>query len=486
MSGPSPISHFPVSKSVYEFVQGITEKIAPPDYCFFCHILASTFIKLKQPLKERKFEVWVSVSSTLFDGSKGCQDRISPKDLVCLGLIGSCSGSLEQSWTNYKISDWILDQVTPLLDVDDKEVDLFTGKPVKRASVSVKKNEKGVLEPPLIRDAIDAITECRFNWAAIKAVIRGRKAEMEVAKHTGDYRNYQGKYLNDYYCFKAVRRQQPVYLEHGIFWYRPPYRTQKTGCISHLWGGLQSCSPEMKHAAYIGIPNCYYYNLRSSPSFTLKQQYEAVGLNTSWLETFLQDREVRKTYAEALGISVDDFQQAFNAAMVGSYFETEFDDSVYRILSWTYPERADTHAALDQFLTAIAPMQLSRWHQLLEDEYYTFTGYKQKGKRYLHNPTGKTICVDNIQQVDRPRELAGFVLQGQEAAFNHWICILGLKYGYQVMSHQHTGVVTLGEISQAAIDEAQAESGLQYAFLEEKPILQDLTKVNEWLKRYGG
>lgn len=481
MSGPSAISHFPVGKSVYEFVQGITERIGQPNYRFFCHVLATTFIKLKEAPKERKSEVWVSVSCS-FDSKKGCNDRASPEDLLLLGLIELCQ--TQHQHTDYKVADGVLEQITPLLDIDDREVDLFTGKPVKRASVSVKKNEKGVLEPSLIRDVIDSITECRFNWAAIKAVIRGRKAEMEVVKHAGDPRSYQGQYLNDYYCFKAVRRQQPVYLEHGIFWYRPPYRTQKTGRIGHLWGGLQSCSQEMKHAAYIGIPN-YYYSLRASQSFGLKQQYEAVGLNTSWLETYLKDREVGKAYAEALNISEDDFKLAFSAAVSGSYWD-ESDDSVYKILSWTYPEPVDTVEILNHFLTLIAPMQLDRWHQLLENHYYTFSGYKQKGKRYLHNPTGKTLCVDNIHPTARPRELAAFVLQGQEAAFTHWICLLGLKYGYQVMSHEHAGVITLGEVPEAAIAEAQAKSGLKYGSLEEKPILQDCSQVNEWLKKYSG
>jgi len=486
MSRPQPISHFPVGKSVYTFVQAITDEMGPANYNLFCHVLASTLIKLTEPLKERKSEIWVAVPAKLFaEKFQQGSDSVNPERLILLGLMDKLYSTRHQSSPNgsadYKVADRVLDEITPLLDVDDKEVDLFTGKPTKRASVLVKKNQKGVLEPVLIRDAIDSISECRFNWAAIKAIIRGRKAEMEAAKNTEDYRSYQGRYLNDYYCFKAVRRQQPVYLGQNIFGYRPPYRTQKTGRITHLWGGLQACSREMKYAAYSGIPDLHHYKLSASQGYILKQQYEAVRLDTSWLDTFIRDRDVRTAYAQTLGIPEEDFQQAFYAAVMDSYYEPAERPSVYSVFSWTFARHPDIIKALNQFLSIIAPLGLEQWHKLLVSEYYTFTGYKHKGKRYLYNPTGKRISIDNIPPVDRSRELAAFVLQGQEAAFNHWICLLGLKYGYQVMSHEHDGVVTLGAIPQQAVEEAQARSGLKYGLFQEQAILSDLTQVHEWL-----
>jgi len=489
MSAPQPISHFPVGRSVYTFIQAIAEGVGQLNYNFFCHVLASTLIKLKEPLKERRAEIWVAVPASLFaEKLQRRSDRVNPDQLILLGLVEKLYSRRHQSspdgGTDYKVADRILDEIAPLLDVDDKEVDLFTGKPTKRASVLVKKNQKGVLEPVLIRDAIDSITECRFNWAAIKTIIRGRKAEMEAAKHTEDSRSYQGRYLNDYYCFKAVRRQQPIYLGQNIFGYRPPYRTQKTGRINHLWGGLQGCSREMKYAAYIGIPDVYNYQLRASQGYILKQQYETVGLDTSWLDTFIRDRGVGKAYAQMLGIPEEDFQQAFSAAVMGSYAEAAERPSVYSILSWTFSGHAEVIKVFNQFLSLIAPLQLDQWHELLVNEYYTFTGYKHKGKRFLYNPTGKRISIDQIPCADQPSELAAFVLQGQEAAFNHWICLLGFKYGYQVMSHEHDGAVTLGAVPQEAIEEAQASSGLKYGLFEKQPFLQDLTQVNEWLGRY--
>lgn len=482
MSGPSPIRHFPVGKSVYEFVQALTDQVSRPNYHCFCHLLASTLIKLKDPVNQSQAEVWIFVPADLFTATfKGRKETVSPSELVSLGLLENAAPRPNE----YKIADWILDELTPLLDIDDKEVDLFTGKPVKRASVLVKKNQKGVVEPTLIRETIDAISECRFNWAAIKAIIRGRKTAIEAAQNTADYRSLQGKYLNDYYCFKAVRRQQPEYLGQGIFWYRPPYRAQKTGRIGHLWGGLQTCSPAMKYAAYLRIVDLYNYKLRFSQGLILKQQYETVGLDTRWLDDFLQQPQGRLAAAKTLGIPELDFRQAVEAATLGNIWEEAEIPSVYRILSWTYPEHSKTIKALNQFLELIAPLQLQRWHQLLVEAYYTFTGYKQRGKRYLYNPTGKRICIENISPQQQSKELAEFVLQGQEAAFNHWICLLGFKYGYQVMSHEHSGVVTLGKVPPAATAEAQEKSGLKYSCFEPQPILTELDTVNEWLSKYS-
>lgn len=486
MRGPSPIRHFPVGKSIYEFVQELTNQVSRPNYHCFCHLLASTLIKLKDPVNKSQAEVWIFVPADLFTATlRGTKEKVSPPELVQLGLLETAAPRPH----DYKIADWILDKLTPLLDIDDKEVDLFTGKPVKRASVLVKKNHKGVVEPALIRGTIDAISECRFNWAAIKAIIRGRKAQIEAAQTTADYRSLQGKYLNDYYCFKAVRRQQPNYLGQGVFWYRPPYRAQKTGRIGHLWGGLQTCSSAMKYAAYLGIADLYNYQLRFSQGWILKQQYETVGLDTRWLDAFLQKPEVRLSAAKALGISELDLQQALEAAVLGTYWEEAEMHSVYRILSWTYPEHAQTLKALNQFLELIAPLQLQRWHQLLVEGYYTLTGYKQRGKRYLYNPTGKRLCIENIPPQQQPKELAEFILHGQEAAFNHWICLLGVKYGYQVMSHEHSGVVTLGKVPPAAMTEAQTKSGLKYSCFEPQPILTGsstvLETVNEWLLKYS-
>ena len=50
--------------------------------------------------------------------------------------------------------------------------------------------------------------------------------------------------------------------------------------------------------------------------------------------------------------------------------------------------------------------------------------------------------------------LAAFLLQGREAAFTHALTASSDKYGFRVISHEHDGVVVIGTVPEAAVDEA--------------------------------
>jgi hypothetical protein len=99
--------------------------------------------------------------------------------------------------------------------------------------------------------------------------------------------------------------------------------------------------------------------------------------------------------------------------------------------------------------------------------------YWVKGKQYIKNPTGKTLCITDLKgnQEDKKRRLAAFVLQGFEAGFIHHLTLLSREYDYEVLSNQHDGLITLGEIPQAAVEKAKEISGLRYATLEEKAFV---------------
>jgi hypothetical protein len=73
-----------------------------------------------------------------------------------------------------------------------------------------------------------------------------------------------------------------------------------------------------------------------------------------------------------------------------------------------------------------------------------------------------------INKTDLRRKLAAYFLQGQEAGFIHHLTILSKKYNFTVLSNQHDGLVTQGEIPAEAVIEASQLSGLKYAQLEKK------------------
>ncbi|WP_427162627.1 hypothetical protein ACQFX9_14390 [Aliinostoc sp. HNIBRCY26] len=112
-------------------------------------------------------------------------------------------------------------------------------------------------------------------------------------------------------------------------------------------------------------------------------------------------------------------------------------------------------------------------------------GYAAKnGKRYVKNPTGKTLCITDLQKESEWKlksTLAAFVLQGQEAAFIHELTLLSLQYDYQVISNEHDGLVTVGDIPDEAVQKAAEKSGLKYAKLDEKPLegIDDIKRLLE-------
>ena len=66
--------------------------------------------------------------------------------------------------------------------------------------------------------------------------------------------------------------------------------------------------------------------------------------------------------------------------------------------------------------------------------------------------------------------MAAHLLQGREALYIHTLTTLAPKYGFEVISNEHDGLVTIGEIPKAAQAEARRKSGVRRTVLAEKPF----------------
>ena len=141
-------------------------------------------------------------------------------------------------------------------------------------------------------------------------------------------------------------------------------------------------------------------------------------------------------------------------------------------------DKADTFTAqlFSKFVVAVASLkeQIDKWHEWLLSVYVYEFGYMHNNKRHIKNPTGMKLCVTDLPKGkdlwQRKAKIAAFVLQGQEAAFIHHLTVLSSQYDYVVLQNEHDGLVTIGKIPNAAVDEAAALSGLKYAELENKPF----------------
>ncbi len=144
---------------------------------------------------------------------------------------------------------------------------------------------------------------------------------------------------------------------------------------------------------------------------------------------------------------------------------------------------------ITKFDQVVAPLkvEIDKWHNWLLNTWVIKMGYLAKnGKRYIENPTGKTLCVTDLEN-DYPlwkvkAMVSAFVLQGQESCFIHNLTLTSIEYDFQVISNEHDGIVCLGSIPQAAIDKAAALSGLKGAILEEK-ALEGMDLIAELIER---
>lgn len=259
-----------------------------------------------------------------------------------------------------------------------------------------------------------------------------------------------------------------------------------SGRISEEGGGMQSCTREMKAAAFSNIPGIRNYDLKSSQVYGLIQWFEFANIDSSWLHTYLS--KSKSDYANLVGISIDCWKSCFLSLVMNAYLPNEVDKNMcsddISILNYLLQEaKGNEELALKyyfKFYEVVQPLlkSLDKWKDWLIKEYIPMTAVNKHGNQYLVNRTGMTLCISDFK-TDKgkwknltkfKRKLCAFLLQGGEAAFIHHLTIISKQYNFTPLNNQHDGLIVIGEIPQEAIDYARAESGLKYAILEEKPF----------------
>lgn len=360
-------------------------------------------------------------------------------------------------------------------------------------------DETGHPIPELIKNSMLSIKRCVINDKAIKNFLSDKKVEVIFGT-----RKEELKARNDDYCYKALRETGIKMLKNGLVEYYPSYKTQMSGRISEEGGGLQSCSREMKEAAFSDIPNLYNYDLKSSQVWGLIQWFEIANIDCSWLTEYLS--KDKKEYANQVGISVDRWKQCFMALVFAAElrkkvskktFETEKSSKIVNGILFEKEEGPDTtilnalweeangdaDKALvyyNKFYKIVEPLRkgIEAWQEWLLKEYIPFNSVYPKGIPYAINKTGMTFCLGNyknsqgdwVKVKELKRKISAFYLQGNEAAFIHCLTWISEYYQFEPINNQHDGLITLGKIPEAAIQKAREMSGLKYAFLEEKPL----------------
>lgn len=483
---------------------------------FFVHVLLGTLISYN-----KKENGWVPVCFKLMRKEWGSLlpnwRQLVEDNLIELKILGEVKLNkdltIEQTYSikdnlsrQFRVTDQV---ITTFLDSYPEQTEdyiectyynLMSGKRMNVFKRHKLTDDSGNSIPDLIKNSMLSVKRCVINDKAIKDFLTDKRIDAILFGTKKD----ELKAKNDDFCYKALRKTGIKMLKDGLVEYYPSYKTQMSGRISEEGGGLQSCSREMKEVAFSKIPNLKNYDLKSSQVWGLIQWFEIANIESSWLTQYLS--KDKKEYANQVGISVDRWKQCFMALVFaaelrkkvskktfeadkiskvinGVLFEKEEgpDEAILNAL-WEEANR-DADVALDyysKFYKIVEPLRkgIEAWQDWLLKEYIPLNTIYGKGIPYAINRTGITFCLGNyknsqgdwVKVKELKRKISAFYLQGNEAAFIHSLTWISEYYQFEVISNQHDGVVTLGEIPQAAIEKAKEMSGLKYAFLEEKPL----------------
>jgi hypothetical protein len=125
----------------------------------------------------------------------------------------------------------------------------------------------------------EAFLAHRATFEGTPGQLRKHERTFDGDRYTKPYGEYlRAKYrrLNDEMCFISVLNQNPVpapEIGPGVWKVIQPYRAQMSGRVGIIGGGLQTCSREMKMAAFSRVPGLRNWDLKGSqPAILIRGQ----------------------------------------------------------------------------------------------------------------------------------------------------------------------------------------------------------------------
>lgn len=400
-------------------------------------------------------------------------------------------------------------------------IDLVTGKVTTRQDKTVRTGRGRHAYPPQVRAGLDAFGVSTFNMGAVEQYLAAEKAAADALPEGKAKVSALSRCTNDRFCLNAVRNQRAQPVDPGDvdgFWtYEPAYRVQRPGRLSQIGGGFQSCSREMKQAAYSGVPGVVNYDLRASQAMILIVLLREAGIDPWWIVAYVALGKAAA--AEHIGISIDLWKKILYALLMGANapsaaqarllpISREIDGEAapsggrYRdgprkrygsrkrytfvFSRGTLTEAVLAEAGPDDFEAVYGRLleyteglrdALALWHTSLETSFVRENGWRnpKNGMTYLTNEVGMKRAVEDrsSERVTRPAEIAAFLLQGREAAFTHALAASAREFGFHPLSYEHDGLVVQGVIPQEAVERAAGAARLPMSqvALEPKPFV---------------
>ena len=360
-------------------------------------------------------------------------------------------------------------------------VNLYTGKPINKKLLFKKECKYKPANKPEIRQALKQIESRPINKRAILNHLKS------IDLDSNSYKKYAG----DFHGWISIQLRGLAILdtEKEIYSYKPIYRITSSGRVSEIGGGLQSCSREMKQASVEGIENVHNYDLKASQVNGLRHQFKLLGLDTGWLDEYINNSSAKEQLAEKAMLSKEAWKKCLLIVIMGGQTNKTVpimkgskdmkESDIYKEIkadikrrNRSEPSEEEASLVRDSFLEAIDGLRkpLKKWRRSLKKDYWkvgTSYGRKYKGEILIKNYLGISYNIEAYTE----GKLAARILQGQEAAFIHTLTTKSKDFGYQVIGNEHDGVLTIGEVPREAIERTKQEIGISEFDLIEKAIV---------------
>ena len=273
------------------------------------------------------------------------------------------------------------------------------------------------------------------------------------------YQSYRDRAKNvggSWNRFKANLRVCYFLLRHlkldTIGWYyRPRYKSGTTGRIHEIGGGLQNAPVEMKvRSLTTGQVN---YDLAASQPTILISEFEQHGIDTQWLENYVENPKAKENAAQRCGISVACWKTIFCALLTGARLVKHPQSSIMQELEHHLGTWDAACEAFDRFHSYTQPLQkgIKDWIQVLLD---TPAGVRG-GKKWWRNKIGLRF----VHHRNCGQRLMAFMVQGQESAFILTLVIELAKVGIPVVANEHDGFIAVGDLPLGACQQAAEKVG---------------------------
>ncbi len=447
------------TREQYHFIYSIIKNLSKSNYKLFIHLFCSTISQYRQ-INENSGG-WLYVPAWFIrDKFRGS----NPEILESLGLIliNKTYSQKQHRTRGYKVNNWILYNYLCLpISEFPQWVDILNGKPWIGANDVTIDNIQSNNIPKLVHDAMCCFEFCYFNKTATTQHLNDLQAQYEKTPTDSN----MCRFINDRLCFDYVNKTSTP-LNDDIHYFKPFYRMQTTGRISTP---LQSCSREMKQAAY-QIDGIHNYDLTASQMMLASYEMNKHGISSVWLDEYIQNKSKRGEIAGCLKVSEKTWKEILYTLLMTASVPTNITfkpDGTHlpAIIATLQKELKNDEAvktALEKLRGITRPLikSLNDWHKKIK------VAAKENGS--ITNALG---IRRQYREFNNKSEMVAHILQGLEAYFIHTLTTLGEKNGFVILANEHDGLITDGPIPDEAITEAKRLTGLDCLELRLKPFI---------------